>query len=506
MKKLNFIQIILNFILAYIIILNSIFYSQKEFDQYSLEINGGTVIKNDTACCNKPIYLHVDLGGRFMFTPVHGIKMNFAMSNFTKDFEFTADKTYLYRYSLEYIYNIGRSMHFEKKTQRFSVLAHVGVGITVQKYRYSLYFTSWKKNKSDERAGIVIGITPQFKINDRITFHSDLSYSANLYQDYSKGFHWSDFSKNSRDGNYFIFMLGSAFCFGKKKIHADWKIKKHFEPIDKIKTDSTLPVIVYDKDNDGVLDSLDLCPDIAGKIEYGGCPKKEFEPFVCELEEYPIFVFDVSMTKVKEEYFVEIDKIVVCLNAEPLKKIIIHGHSDNIGDKIAIDDLSYRRALNIKKLLTERGIEKDRLIVTSESASRAKISKNEYEKIKHNRLVWIEDISNNFYDVRTLKEGIVKEGLFFTIQIGVFEKKIDTKPLEVLGDVLITPSPDKKIKYSINIYSSLDEAVKKLNEIKKSGQFYDAFVTAYYLGERISIQKAKELHLEKGDKILEMSK
>src|SRR5690554_7139304 len=61
-----------------------------------------------------------------------------------------------------------------------------------------------------------------------------------------------------------------------------------------------------------------------------------------------------------------------------------------------------------------------------------------------------------------------------------------------------------QIRYSTGIFSSLVDAKPKQREAIDAG-VTDAFVTAYYKGERISITEAHALLAEKGNDILELN-
>jgi hypothetical protein len=59
----------------------------------------------------------------------------------------------------------------------------------------------------------------------------------------------------------------------------------------------------------------------------------------------------------------------------------------------------------------------------------------------------------------------------------------------------------KKIRYTSGMYTSLQDAVDKRTEARTLG-ITDAFVTAYYNGQRITLSEADRLLKEKGNGIL----
>lgn len=94
------------------------------------------------------------------------------------------------------------------------------------------------------------------------------------------------------------------------------------------------------------------------------------------------------------------------------------------------------------------------------------------------------------------------DGLFFTVQIGVYSRDV---PHSVLFNLepLVTRKVNNNIhyRYSIGTFRSFQEAEKRMKEVVAIG-VKDAFVTAYYKGERIGPEKAKALLEEFGPTIL----
>jgi OmpA-OmpF porin, OOP family len=71
--------------------------------------------------------------------------------------------------------------------------------------------------------------------------------------------------------------------------------------------------------------------------------------------------FDFDKATLKSEAFYFLDEIVSVLKARPELHVNIHGHTDNIGTKAYNDVLSLKRANAVKKYLTNRGIDENRL-------------------------------------------------------------------------------------------------------------------------------------------------
>jgi hypothetical protein len=89
------------------------------------------------------------------------------------------------------------------------------------------------------------------------------------------------------------------------------------------------------------------------------------------------------------------------------------------------------------------------------------------------------------------------QGLFYTVQLGAYSKPIDANSVFNISP-LVTKFVGNLYKYSTGIYRSVDDAVVRKNEVNGLG-LSDAFVTVYYNGERISIERANQLIAEMGE-------
>lgn len=97
-----------------------------------------------------------------------------------------------------------------------------------------------------------------------------------------------------------------------------------------------------------------------------------------------------------------------------------------------------------------------------------------------------------------------KMGLYFTVQVGVYNRPVSSAQLFNITPLITKRMSNGQIRYSTGIFSSLVDAKPKQREAIDVG-VTDAFVTAYYKGERISITEAHALLAEKGNDILELN-
>lgn len=112
-----------------------------------------------------------------------------------------------------------------------------------------------------------------------------------------------------------------------------------------------------DTDGDGVFDYLDKCP---------GTPKgAAVDKNGCTAERVSIRLdikFDTDKADIKPEYNDEIKKVGDMMNKYPEIKMLIEGHTDNVGPVEYNKDLSLRRADAVKQYLVEKfGIAPERL-------------------------------------------------------------------------------------------------------------------------------------------------
>lgn len=143
-----------------------------------------------------------------------------------------------------------------------------------------------------------------------------------------------------------------------------------------------------DSDNDGVLDSMDRCPDTPVGIEVDefGCPKisqidSDNDGVYNNSDECPDtpvgaivdnrgcwiikgVQFDYKKWNVKQQFHSNLDNIENILKKNSGLKIRIEGHTDDIGSMKYNIDLSGKRAKAIKDYLAGKGIDPSRITTT----------------------------------------------------------------------------------------------------------------------------------------------
>ncbi len=122
-----------------------------------------------------------------------------------------------------------------------------------------------------------------------------------------------------------------------------------------------------DSDRDGVYDYLDKCPNtlIGVNVDKDGCPppapaqviKREAAaaPVVAEKRRITLNVqFDTNKSTIRNNSYKDIDDLAEVLKKQPDLKVVIEGHTDNVGKAAYNKKLSERRAEAVRKYLIDK--------------------------------------------------------------------------------------------------------------------------------------------------------
>ncbi|MDZ4845369.1 MAG: DUF6089 family protein [Chitinophagales bacterium] len=149
-----------------------------------------------------------------------------------------------------------------------------------------------------------------------------------------------------------------------------------------------------DTDQDGIEDSKDRCPYEAGVASNEGCPEVKPEEIKKEVEEnlqqlFKNIEFDTNKDVIRSVSFDDMDKAAEILNKNTNYDVIIEGHTDNVGNAAANKTLSQKRAEAVKKYLISKGIASSRIAATGYGAERPKVSNDNESGRQANRRVEI---------------------------------------------------------------------------------------------------------------------
>lgn len=119
-----------------------------------------------------------------------------------------------------------------------------------------------------------------------------------------------------------------------------------------------------DSDGDGVIDSLDKCPGTpkGTKVDANGCPLPE-KAVVTEQGTYSfgIIYFDTNKATIKPKSIPVLDNAVTYMKKNPGVKLEVQGHTDSVASDAYNMQLSKARADAVRKYMIGKGIEADRL-------------------------------------------------------------------------------------------------------------------------------------------------
>jgi hypothetical protein len=135
----------------------------------------------------------------------------------------------------------------------------------------------------------------------------------------------------------------------------------------------------------------------------------------------------------------------------------------------------------------------------SETTSNTEVTEETFNPIES-----ADDYYEKFPDAAEANQIEVLSGLFFTVQIGVYSKPVPSSEIYNIAPLNSESLANNKIRYSTGIYTNLQEAARRKEQVKNLG-IGDAFVTAYYNGKRIGISAAKEKFIESGIEVTEVS-
>jgi outer membrane protein OmpA-like peptidoglycan-associated protein len=122
---------------------------------------------------------------------------------------------------------------------------------------------------------------------------------------------------------------------------------------------------IVDRDGDGVPDWEDKCPDVAGPRESGGCaPEKKYT--LVEVKKDRIAIrqqvrFATGKFAVLPASYALLDQVAQVLRDHPALKVVVEGHTDNVGKETFNLRLSQRRAESVRAYLVKKGIDPARL-------------------------------------------------------------------------------------------------------------------------------------------------
>ncbi len=371
--------------------------AQLDYNKWSIDLAGGftkpMLPRTNGFSYPTASLFNAQLGVRHMFNSKFGLRLNGEMNRFNSENGTVEYVSQAIGGNIEGVINIGRVCNFEEWTKHISLLGHGGAGIHVLTDASSTN----KLDGIDKFGTVVLGITPMFKLGNRVSLMTDLSMHGNFKQDRTFDFNSSN-KVSGLDAYFATATIGLTFYLGKADTHMDWK----FEGDELIKRIEAL-----EADLENTKGDVDLLQQDLKAIE----------------------------TKMQDD---DNDGVANYLDIEP-----------NTPEGVTVN------------------------------------TKGQEVKMP---------------DVDDLIGGN-GEGLFYTVQLGVFSAQIPEQYWKGITPMYRLKIEDGTTRYFSGIFHSVDEARPKLATAKGNG-LVDSFITAYYNGRRITIAEADLILSTRGNEVL----
>lgn len=110
--------------------------------------------------------------------------------------------------------------------------------------------------------------------------------------------------------------------------------------------------------------------------------------------------------------------------------------------------------------------------------------------------------AQNSVDTDKNSDQCTIQGLFYTVQLGVFSNPVDEDAFpESAKPVYHIKRDDGLYTYFAGVFDDRFDALLKRYEIVKRG-YYEAYVTAYYKGKIVSLLDANDILAEHGESVI----
>ena len=343
---------------------------------------------------------HYELNYRYMMNNRFGLKFDAGFDNF----QFVDDHpaTSALRFSIQPTFNLTDLLHMNNFTTRWGILLHMGAGYAVmwnKEVRGPNEILNLKEGSVDEILQGIIGLTPQFKLNQRLSINGDIAFMGNIRQNYGFDFESAPIQGGGFSGYYATATIGFSYYIGKSKNNADWTYSPTFNPLvmqenlNRIIALETLAkeaeAKLGDDDKDGVINAVDqeVNTPLGNKVDITGKTIIETPP--TDLNSFGIadIMFVKGSFYINPIYYRIMDRVVSYMAANPTKKISVSGHTDIDGSDEINNKISEVRVNNVVNYLIKKGADKNRLEITFKGKKQVKYPGNTSEVDAANRRV-----------------------------------------------------------------------------------------------------------------------
>ena len=317
-------------------------------------------------------FSHYEANYRYMLNNRVGLKFDIGFDNFK--FKDGHPSTQALRFSVQPVFNLTDLLHMNDFTQRLGLQLHVGGG----------YATMWNKTllsgpaqlfqaeegAVDEMLQGIIGLTPQYKISEKLSINADVSFMGNIRQNNGFDFEALPVQGGGFSGYYASATIGFNYYFGKAQTHADWSYTPRLQASDLAKITELQNQV---KALEAQMQTIDTVVErYETRVEViKGQTDTVYIDDNKTLEEAGIYevLFVKGSPWLNPVYHQSLNNLITYMNANPSVKIGLVGHADSDGEDDINNKLSAARAEAVTNYLTDKGIDKSRLVVSFKGKS-----------------------------------------------------------------------------------------------------------------------------------------
>jgi OOP family OmpA-OmpF porin len=350
----------------------SLLANAQEYSPWSIDLGAGIHRMGSTISPGTEASLlgQGNFGVRYMFNERFGIRLDLGYNSFTESAGNPFKSNY-YRASLEGVVNVGNILNFDSWTERFNILGHAGLGGA------SLNITEPADNGGDFMIALGIGLTPQYKISERIALFLDFSSLIHFgQQDNVDG--GTNLSTRESNVSFFNSSIGLNIALGKNKQLAEFSeevgldqtvMNSELETLKKrLATAESEIAILKNKEaspnKELIMTELDaryIRKDEANK--YANVVTGSNVDFIRSLlnSGYINVYFDTDKSKIQEGSLNSVNYLKQFMIDNPYVNAELIGYADETGSEENNRTLSQNRAKKVFDVLVAAGIKPSRL-------------------------------------------------------------------------------------------------------------------------------------------------
>ncbi|WP_397447604.1 OmpA family protein [Polaribacter sp. R77954] len=349
----------------------SLFTSAQEFSPWSVDLGAGIHRLGSTISAGRSssILGQGNFGVRYMFNERFGVRLDLGYNSFSESAGSPFKSNY-YRASIEGVVNVGNILHFDSWTERFNVLGHAGIGAA------SLNVTEPVENGGDFMIPISFGLTPQYKLSERIGLFLDFSSFIHFGQDDNV-----DGGANTavRESNisFFNTSIGVNIALGKNKKLADFSKEVTEEMVFDSELDALKERLAKAEKEITILKAKDASPSkelIMTELDARYIRKDEANKYASVVtgsnvdfirnllnSGYINVYFDTNKADIQEGSLNSVNYLKQFMIDNPTMNAELIGYADETGKETTNIALSQSRAKKVFDVLVAAGIKPSRL-------------------------------------------------------------------------------------------------------------------------------------------------